>query len=309
MTIKDNFTGAADAEALATIAADRAAGRDPFGDDDDHDAGSTQSEFEADGSEVLAASADDEQESAGAEAGSADPGSEQAAADDSVQAEDEPAAANAEHEPSEAEAPQYQTKPRAELQAERRALRAERSEAFQKFSTGEMSAEEYQAVETRVDDALEEITVQSALALANEQQALASQRQHVDRIKALGKSQGIDYADQANAAMFDRSLNLVASDPAIAAKGEAAIYNEAHRMVLAMQNITITIQPKTQAADKTPPPRERPKGPLTLRDMPAAASSQTSGGPAEQLSRLSGLDFQDQVAKMPREQRNAWMDS
>ena len=43
--------------------------------------------------------------------------------------------------------------------------------------------------------------------------------------------------------------------------------------------------------------------------MPAAATPNTGGGVAEQLGRLNGLDFEDAVGAMSRQQRDQWLDS
>lgn len=311
-----HFENPADAEAAKQVAAGLAAGEDVFGDNDNDD-----------GTPMTGAPAP--APAAEATPPAAAPAAEDLDADENLEAQDNasttqtqeatppaPAPAPA---PTPAPAPpvlQFKTKTPAELAAAQKALLDKKAEAFDKYSVGTMTAAEYSAVDSEVMLGLMGIASEAALAQANTQTALNASEQALADVKALAKSQGlVDYeADESAGVQFDNVVDMLAKDPKMAALSDAEFFSKAHNLVLTMRGHTppTTGNAPAPAPATTPTPatpRQDMTGPITLRTMPAAATPNTNGGVTEQLGRLNGLDFEDAVGAMPRQQRDQWLDS
>ena len=162
-----HFENPADAEAAKQVANSLAAGEDPFGDNDNDD-----------GTPMVAApapaQASEEVDGALDDAGDAAAGEATAAADADAAAQAAEAARQAANTatqqatpapaPAPAPAPQFKTKSAKELGDAQTALLDEKADAFDKYSSGTITATEYSAVDTRVMQGLMSIASENALA-------------------------------------------------------------------------------------------------------------------------------------------------
>ena len=311
-----HFENPADTEAAKQVAAGLAAGEDVFGDNDNDDGTPMTAAAPAPAAEAEAPAA---QPAADAEAGNLD-------ADESLEAQDDASAtqqvtaqeaaaapAPAAVAPAPAAMPQFKTKAPAELAAAQKALLDKKAEAFEQYSVGTMTAAEYNAVDSEVMLGLMGVASETALAQANTQAALQASEQALANVKALAKSQGlIDYeADESAGQQFDNVVDMLAKDPKMAALPDAEFFTRAHNLVLTMRGHTPGAGNSPAPATPTgkPAPRTDMTGPITLRTIPAAATPNTGGGVYEQLGRLNGLNFEEAVGALSRQQRDAWMDS
>lgn len=236
-----------------------------------------------------------------------------------------PAAPAAEATPAAAPVPQpapaplpYKTRTPAEIQAERDRLMAEKAEAFEKYSDGSLTPKEYMAIDAKVSDGITGLASELALMQANQQQAINSAQQAIHAVKVLAKTQGtVDYdADEEARTLFNATAEALEKVPSFAALDNDTFYARVHQQVLALRGVAPTAAPTpapapaaTAAPAAPAAARAMPEPPLTLRGVPAASTSNTNGGLNEELGRLSGLDFERRIAQLPREQRDAWMDS
>lgn len=298
-TTNEDFRTAAEAETIANIAAQVAAGEDPFGDDEPLVRAQAEDETTTEQAEAEPTQGDDKPA-----------GQEQAA--EVEQEEAQPTAEAATAQPEQPAAPaiaQYNVLDAAAFKDARSKLIAEKNAAFKQLNDGDLDTDAYLAIDNRVQDALDELTAQRALALANvqndERQQLSAVQSIIDAAKASGE---IDYlADTKAQTQFDALLVAVRADPDFSGKSFAAQAAEAHRTLVFRRGIT---KPATESAATAPvAARPTPPAPPTLRGVPTAATPNTGGGLQEQLSRLGGLDFQDAIGRIPKSQRDAYLDS
>lgn len=310
-----HFENPADAEAAKQLAAGLAAGEDVFGDNDNDDGTpmtTAAAPAPAPAADDAGAAEDLDSDAAGEQAAAADADAAAQAAETARQAANTEAAVQ-KPAPAPAPVPQFKTKTTAELAAAQKALLDKKAEAFDKYSVGTMTAAEYSAVDSEVMLGLMGIASETALAQANTQTALQASEQALADVKTLAKSQGlIDYdADQEAGTQFDNVVDMLARDPKVAALSDAEFFTKAHNMVLTLRGHTPGASNAPAAAPAPGPatPRADMTGPITLRTIPAAATPNTGGGVAEQLGRLQGLDFEEAVGALGRQQRDAWLDS
>jgi hypothetical protein len=295
MTTQAHLT-AAESEALKSIAAAEAAGRDPFGDDDTDE------------------TTDDATPAQAATTTEAEAGEEQA-----TTTEQQEAAAPATEPTTEAVAEQpaapvqtaYQAELPADLATKRAALMTEKAEALEKLMAGEVDAKEYAAIEVRVTGELETLSRAQAtsevLLTINQQNAAQESQRVIGQIIANTKPV-LDYSKDATAQrQFDTAMQMLAADPANAAKPYAELAGEANRTVLALRGLKL---PGKTEAKETPKQTERevPETPVTLRQVPAAATANAGGGVAEKLANLKGQQFEDAYAKLTPAQQAALLD-
>jgi hypothetical protein len=308
--MKTNLPGTTQAEAdtLAATAALIAAGKDPFGDDGD-DEGGDQAE-----AKEIEASANEEGDG---EPPKVEPGSmdgETAAAKTDEETDDEGdadltaealEAVAAADEPEAAPAPAAQ-RYKAGDPAEFKALRDEqigiKAKALKDLMDGVIEPEEYSRIESEVADKLDAITVQRTLHEANVQSEAQEYEAALDRIIAASKKAGeIDYKTDAKAAkQFDTAMRMLADDGETRTFAELAA--EAHKAVLAIRGIKKAEPAATPAAEPAKP-RENGKGPMTLRNVPAAEMANSGGGWKEQLATLNGQEYEAAYAKLSPAQK------
>lgn len=276
-------TTQSEAEVLAATAAALEAGGDPFGDDD------TDAPAAADDADENPTAADENDDEA---AQGATLHLETVAV--VAGADDEPAAAQ---EAAPAAAPRYKAGDPAEFKAQRAELTTEKAKALSDLMAGVIEPDEYSRIEAEVADKLEAMTVQRTLHEANVQSDQQVQGLVLDGIMKAAKEQGVDYAgDQKAARQFDAAMAMLA-EPGDT-RGYAQQAADAHKAVLAIRGVK-AVEPVAPAAK----PRENGKGPMTLRNVPAAAVANTGGGWMEQLSTLSGQDYEAAFARLTPAQR------
>lgn len=263
--------------------------------------------------EIAAAQADDGADTAAETADAAQAaadGADESAGESSAESDGESAGeSNGE---SEGFVPKFQADAPANYEDQKKALRTEKAELRQKWSSGELSDEEWSAQESALEDKYEALRDQyltaQALQKANEQIQAQQQQDTLRRLAADAKKLGIDYSDRATASVFDIRLNEVAQDPAFQGKSFDVLAAEANRRTLEMFGKVPganTVPPKAQG---TPPP-QRAKIPPTLANMPAAASQPVS----DETDAILNTDDPDLAearwASLPTQKRSAMLRS
>ena len=366
-------------DVLADIARERAAGLDPFGDDefDPPVIGAKEVIEEADEAAVAAtadasdasdaanappekdAAAVSDAETPGGEGADAEPktgdGDQQEQAEDgSAQAVEEPLVAAPERvkeitkEAPESQIPTYQTELPADYQAQRGVLLKEKALAMKKLIDGELDLEAFSVIESRVSNALEDLTAQrirsETLSEANVQNQQAMQQSEIRRLIARAKAD-VDYSKDTKAQKnFDVALRTLQADPDNAALEFGDLVDEAHRVVLALRGgvgkvdatvpavAAAVVAPAATApvvaasvvkdakvvkaaslvapaaAEKIVDRQPAEKAPVTLRGLPVASTPNSNGDVIEQMSRLSGQAYQDAFAKLSPQQRRSLVD-
>jgi hypothetical protein len=273
-----------------------AAGEDPFGDEDGFEATATT------------APAND-QAAAGDTAGE---GTDNQIADDTnVDAAALEAIANSDDAPAQAvvaDPLNFNVNAPADYKATRTTLLAEKAEAMGKLMNGEIDTTEYAAIESRVMDTLEDLSAQrirsETLQELNTQSAAQSQSSVINSLIARTAAE-VPYATEAKAQrQFDMALSSLSADPDMAGKPFADLASEAHRVVMALRGLT----PKTTAAEAASARLPKGQAPVTLRSLPNASTSNTGGNMVDQLSRLSGQDYEAAYNKLTPSQKASMLD-
>lgn len=279
------MTTAAEQQALADIAAATARGEDVFGDDEP----------------IVAAGPDTDDEDPDSSVGT-----EQASTAEVAEA--------APAEPAQPEEPlelvnQRPTTYKAEVPADYKAQRTEllkaKADAMKRLMDAEIDAEEFATLEGELAIKLEDLTAQriraETLQEANAQSQDAYQEREIQKLIRSAKGE-VDYtADQSAARQFDTALAMISADPASRGADYADLIANAHKMVLALRGLkpaAAASQPRKPGAD----------APVTLRSLPAAATSQTNGGIVDQLSRLKGPAYEAAFQKLSPAQRAELLD-
>ena len=352
---------------LADIARERAAGMDPFGDDEFDPPVIGAKEVIEDPDEVVAdtavADATPEKDAAavsesekpdGEGADAAKPkvedGDQQEQAEESAAEAVEDAQATAPEpvketvkETPDPQIPTYQTELPADYQAQRGVLLKEKALAMKKLIDGDLDLEAFSVIESRVSNALEDLTAQrirsETLSEANVQNQQAMQQSEIRRLIARAKAD-VDYSKDTKAQKnFDVALRTLQADPDNAALEFGDLVDEAHRVVLALRggvrkvDATVPaaaasaepvtapavketkavksatpVAPVAVALEKVPDRQPAEKAPVTLRGLPVASTPNSNGDVIEQMSRLSGQAYQDAFAKLSPQQRRSLVD-
>lgn len=313
MTTKSLITNPADTAVLDDIAAQEAAGGDPFGDNEEIVAVTVADQAAAAASELAAAAG---MPDAVDEPDDADPPVEGAATTADATADPvvaEPAAAvEPSAAPAPAPVPQFRTASQEAIAADTAALNAEKAEALQKMMDGDLEPAAYAAIDATVTQKLGQLLVQSTLAELNAQTAAQTETQAVlalmDRSAA---AKQLDYrADATAQAQFDMMLNALGADPANAGLAYPALLDKAHAAVLAVRGIAAatTAAPPPAPLTGKPPARTPEAAPLTLRGLPVAQVPLTGGTAADALGRLTGAEYQTAFDKLTPAQQAAMVD-
>lgn len=210
-------------------------------------------------------------------------------------------------------APAYQAAIPEDYKAQRTDLLKAKAEAMKKLMDGEIGAEEFAAEESRISDALEDLTAQriraETLIEANQQTQAAHQQRAIQRLIQQSKTQ-VDYTADAKAQrQFDMALQSISADPDNSGRDFAELLQEAHRVVLALRGIPVTkgeavASALAKAADRQP----EGKPPVTLRNIPAASTPNANGDMLDQLSRLSGPAYEEAFSRLSPAQKRALLD-
>jgi hypothetical protein len=146
----------------------------------------------------------------------------------------------------------------------------------------------------------------------------------IERIKAAGARDGLDYTNPAKAAQYDAATSAIARDPANAGMSWIKVSEMADLAVRAMNGI----KPKAAAsappaaptppaapvaapvAAKAPPARgEPPAPPVTLRDLPVAARAAEQGQTLSARIANADANQKDEIYRnMTPAQRRAYVD-
>ena len=357
-------------DVLADIARERAAGLDPFGDDefDPPVIGAKEVIEAADELLAVVATAD------ASDAADAPPDKDVAAVSDSEKSDGEGAAAAelkaeddaplelvedadalAADEPKvtapepvketvketpEPQIPTYQTELPADYQAQRGVLLKEKALAMKKLIDGELDLEAFSVIESRVSNALEDLTAQrirsETLSEANVQNQQAMQQSEIRRLISRAKAD-VDYSKDTKAQKsFDVALRTLQADPENVALEFGDLVDEAHRVVMALRGgvgkvdpavaaaavpvaapvvketkavkAAIPVAPAAVSSEKVPDRQPAERAPVTLRGLPVASTPNSNGDVIEQMSRLSGQAYQDAFAKLSPQQRRSLVD-
>lgn len=192
---------------------------------------------------------------------------------------------------------------------QRKALATEKTEAFKKWSDGQLSDDEYAQAQAAFDERLADITRAQTRAdtlrevneqRAAQERATIEQAEHAAMADLAKRVKGtLDYADQAAARQFDLAFDAVKADPTNAALTPAQQVEKAHVAVLAMRGIAAPA-PTTAAtsAPAAPAPKPKPRDvPVTLGGLPNAAPAGVHDDLMEQAGRLSGLELEEFLAR------------
>jgi hypothetical protein len=283
---------------LAAIEAAKAAGQDPFGDDepmgqeDDApaEAAVAVAEAQPDAGETPATGA--QEEVAATDATSPNPG-EQA---DKVA----PTVAQDTEQPM-----QYQAEVPADYPAKRAELVKAKADAMRKLLNGEVDADEFAAEDARISGELEELSAAriraETLQDANRQASVLYQQQALKRLVTKVKGD-VDYAaDESARKQFDTALKVLAADGD--GRDFADLIDEAHAIVSARRGIA------TSKAPQATPATRKPDGtpPVTLRGIPSASTPNT-GSVVDQLARLKGPAYEAAYARLTPAQKASLLD-
>lgn len=307
---------ATEQKTLDDIAAAQARGEDPFGDNDDL---STSTNTVADDANTDAtAKADDaadkvvaDSEGAADSANTEDNGKSEESLDESVLE----AIAN-DDQPMGSDPLQFNVQVPTDYKTTRAALLAEKAEAMGKLMEGELDSKEYAAIEARVMESLEDLSAQriraETLLEANAQTAANAQQAAISALIVRAKNE-VPYATETKAQkQFDMALKLQLEDPDNAGMPFAHAVNEAHKVVMAMRGVQLKAPPAQASKEEIEAAAQarRPKGdlPITLRNVPVAATANTGGTIADQLSRLSGIQYEAAFSKLTPAQRASMLD-
>lgn len=186
----------------------------------------------------------------------------------------------------------FQTSIPADYKAQRSALVTEKAALMQKLMEGELDAEGFAAEESRISDALEDLTAQriraETLQEANVQTQAAFQQREIQKLIASTKTE-VDYATDTKAQrQFDMALQAVGQDPDNAGKDYAELLNQAHTVVMALRGV-MRKEPEPAKAER--PTRTAPQPPQTLAGLPTAASSGAKSV-ERTLAELTGDDLE-----------------
>lgn len=315
MNIRTNIAGTttAEAEALAATAAAIAAGGDPFGDDDTDALADALADAGAADEGPAAAGSDDGKEdgdqSAALHFDSAAAEADAPGAADELSAEALAAISDEPQAPAR-DAPRYKAGDPADFSTQRASLNAEKAKGLKDLMDGVIEPEAYSAIEADVSEKLDALTVRRTLHEANVQTEQQIHSSALDVLMTAAKKAGeVDYAADAKAAkQFDAAMAMLAEP------GDTRTYAEqvadAHKAVLAIRGVksaapTAALAAATVAAAAlAAKPRENGKGPMTLRNVPAAAVPSTGGGWQEQLATLSGQDYEAAFARLTPAQQS-----
>lgn len=207
--------------------------------------------------------------------------------------------------------PTYTADIPADYQDQRTVLLKEKAEAMKKLMEGDLSSDDFAEIESRVSNALEDLTAQriraETLREANIQNQAAQQQAEIKKLIQSSKDE-VDYLKDPRAQkQFDMALTLARQDSDNDGLGFDALVAQAHKMVMALRGVKSKPE---QVADAVIANARRPKeaAPVTLRGLPAAATANSNGSVTDQMGRLTGQAYQEAFAKLSPSQRRALVD-
>ncbi|MBO9680948.1 MAG: hypothetical protein J7556_22205 [Acidovorax sp.] len=210
-----------------------------------------------------------------------------------------------------------------DVSEQRRTLRAERAGALQQLLEGEITQDEFQEVEARVQDGLDALVRAEATDAARSQlqydHMMAEYQGELRAARRELKEAGIDL--EAEGLAFDRAVRLFAQDagergladqPGNLAASKAAL-RDAVDLVLrragkAGAASAAAAAPAPAAPARRPAPADRSKLPPTLAAVPAAADASVTSEFAH-LQGLEGPALERALARLTPEQQDRYLDA
>lgn len=210
---------------------------------------------------------------------------------------------------------------------QRKMLLGERAAAMARMMNGELTTEEFSAIDTDVQDKLDAIVraqaVDQARVQVSQDMMLKDYGAELQAVLARAKAAGLTDVSQpgsdANAA-FDRAVRMFAQDatarglkdvPGDLAASRDAL-NEALEYVLRRSGKSEPVKAKEEPVTEKPKPRapvDRSKLPPTLSSVPVAADAAVGAGEFSHLANLEGSALERALAKLSPEQMERYLDA
>ncbi len=201
-----------------------------------------------------------------------------------------------------------------DFKAERAKLTTKEQEIEDKWTAGDLTDAERNKQMAGLRDERDELTrLQTraeTLADMNKQRQVEHQSRVLRTLADSSKKAGqLDYSDAKVGAAFDRMLHAVAGDPDNASKSYAEIAQMTHDALCAARGV----KPAAAAAPApaqagAPVARKAPDAPITLRNLPAAATPNTGGDQLQAMAHLKGQAYQDAFNRLSPAQQAALVD-
>ncbi len=206
--------------------------------------------------------------------------------------------------PDENEPVALQTVDPVKAEADIAALQDQKDALHTKMMDGELDAKEFNAEARKIDTQINTLNRALAVVEVSAQQVFAYQSGVLKAIAADAKKAGVlDYADAKAQSQFNTALQILHNDPANANRSFKAIAKEAHATVLAIRGIATARAKPAAAAPAAPAARATPKPPVTLRDLPSAATPNSGGSLLDNMSKLSGAAYEKAYSKLTDAQK------
>jgi hypothetical protein len=214
--------------------------------------------------------------------------------------------------------------PVADFDARMAAIQAERAEANRLLLAGELAEAEFSAKDSKT--LMEMMALNSAqdrhLAAVDQNEAIATTAwtRDVATIKAIAKSEGVDYdSDPKMMKAWDGWVKQLAADDTHADKPANFFLKEAHRLTKLQYNLADVVQeqPKAPAAKANPPAKPAARQnrapdlsqiPPTLAHAPAAAiESEGDTGEFAHIDKLQGIAQEQALARLTPDQQERYL--
>lgn len=204
-------------------------------------------------------------------------------------------------------------------------LQGERAKALKDFMAGELTDEEYAAIDSRTLNEREQLAAQqNRHVLAEEMRQQQAEREWnagVNSVLKVAKAEGVDYAaDPKLAKSWDGWVRQLGADPENNDKPADWFPKEAHRLVKLQYNLSnVEARQETPPAAAAKPAAAQPQNkrapdlssiPPSLSNVPAAAvESEGDTGEFAYLEGLQGLALERALAKMSPDQADRYLAS
>lgn len=211
--------------------------------------------------------------------------------------------------------PQYTAEVPVDAEEKIKALKGEEAAAFKRLMDGEIDADEYQSVKTRVETETDTLKTQAltasifeqANAQTTQQLAEAEWKRSENAAFNAFKAEGLDYkAKPALLAAYNTHLKTLGTDPKNENRDAPWFLTEAHRLtkedlgIKTVPGVKIDIPTPRQGVDIS-------EIPPTLRSVPVAATGAVNVDEFAHLRNLDGIALERAHAKLTPEQRDRWM--
>lgn len=200
--------------------------------------------------------------------------------------------------------------------AERAKLTEQEQAIEDKWTAGDITDgdrnKQMAALRDQRDDLTRRQTRAETLDDMNRQQQMTYQTRVLRNLAEQSKKAGqLDYHDPKVGAAFDRMLSAVAGDPENEGKSYAEVAQLAHDALCAVRGVktaAVAAAPAAAPAAAAAAARKPPAAPVTLRNLPAAATPNTGGDALQAISNLKGQAYQDAFARLSPAQKAELLD-